>query len=149
MPSNLWKTPQIHPTVVYDDIPKAIEWLSRIFGFRERTEARLTGTGFTLAWLEYGDGLIGLTTPSPQGASPKKIGKITQSVKVYVDDVDQHFKHAKAAGAAIASELADGFWGGRFYRAIDCEGHTWEFSQLGKDLAAEDWKVPPGIKRGA
>ena len=149
MTQRLWKTPQVHPSVVYDDIPKAIEWLSRVFGFRERKEARLTGTGFMLAWMEYGDGLIGLTTPSPNTGSPKKVGKTTQSVKVYVDDVDQHFERAKAAGAKITSERADGFWGGRFYRASDCEGHSWEFSQLGQDLDARDWKVPPGIKLGA
>lgn len=149
MARRLWKTPQIHPTIVYDDIPQAIEWLSRVFGFREREEARLTGTGFVLAWIEYGDGLVGLTTSSPQAGSTKEVGKTTQSVKVYVDDVDQHFKQAKAKGASIVSELADGFWGGRFYRARDCEGHLWEFSQLGKDLDARDWKVPPGIKRGA
>ena len=133
---------------MYDDVPSAIEWLGRVFGFRERAEARLTGTGFMLAWMEYGDGLIGLTTPSPLNTSPMNLGKVTQSVKVYVDDVDAHFKHAKAGGASIASELADGFWGGRFYRATDCEGHLWEFSQIGKDLDAQDWKVPPGMKLG-
>jgi uncharacterized glyoxalase superfamily protein PhnB len=148
MTQRLWKRPQIHPSVVYDDIPNAIEWLSRVFGFRERREARLTGTGFMLAWLEYGDGLIGLTTPSSESSSPMKLGKTTQSVKVYVDDVEQHFKRSKASGAKIISELADGFWGGRFCRASDCEGHSWEFSQLGKDLDARDWEVPPGIKRG-
>jgi hypothetical protein len=31
-------------------------------------------------------------------------------MKVYVDDVDAHFAHAKAAGARIVSEPQDGFW---------------------------------------
>lgn len=46
------------------------------------------------------------------------------------------------------SEPEDGFWGGRIYRARDHEGHHWEFSQTGRDLAAKNWKLPEGIKRG-
>jgi uncharacterized glyoxalase superfamily protein PhnB len=44
-------------------------------------------------------------------------------MKVYVEDVDKHFAHAKAEGAKIVSELEDGFWGGRIYRVLDHEGH--------------------------
>jgi uncharacterized glyoxalase superfamily protein PhnB len=69
-------------------------------------------------------------------------------MKVYVDNVDQHFARAKAEGATIISELQDGFWGGRIYRALDREGHQWEISQRGRDLAADRWELPPGLTRG-
>jgi len=69
-------------------------------------------------------------------------------MKVYVEDIDRHFARAKADGARIISESENGFWGGRIYRAIDHEGHQWEISQRGLDLAAERWQLPPGVIRG-
>jgi uncharacterized glyoxalase superfamily protein PhnB len=145
----LWKTPRVVPGLVYEDVPKAIEWLTRAFGFRERSDARLTGTGFMLTWMEIGDGLIGISTAGGHEVlSPKSVGKVTGSIKVYVDDVDAHFARAKAAGAKIESPVGEGFWGGRYYRAIDPEGHHWEISQVDRELDAKDWKLPPGIKMG-
>jgi uncharacterized glyoxalase superfamily protein PhnB len=147
--SNLWQSPCVVPGVVYEDVPKAIDWLTTAFGLRERSEARLTGTGFVLTWMEVGDGLIGVSSAGAHGVeSPKTLGKTTQSVKVYVDDVDRHFERAKSSGARILSEIDEGFWGGRYYRAVDLEGHVWEFSQSGRELAAPEWTLPPGIKMG-
>lgn len=149
MTKNLWNSPQIVPSLAYEDVPAAVEWLKRAFGFRERAEARLSGHGFVLTWMELGEGLISLSTAGGHEVhSPKSVGKATQSLKVYVDDIDRHFEQAKAAGATIISEPADGFWGGRIYRAKDPEGHHWEFSQIGRDLAAPDWKLPEGLQRG-
>ena len=150
MARDLWRTPRVVPSLAYEDVPRAIEWLSGAFGFRERADARLTGHGFVRAWMEVGDGLITLTTSGGHGVqSPKGAGQTTQSVKVYVDGIDRHFERAKAAGATIISELEDGFWGGRIYRARDHEGHQWEFSQIDREWAAQEWKLPPGIRRGS
>ncbi|HYR95830.1 MAG TPA: VOC family protein [Candidatus Binatus sp.] len=146
--TGLWDTPRIVPALAYEDVPKAVDWLGRAFGFRERTEARLTGAGWTLAWMELGDGLIHLGTAGGHGRqSPRSVGSMTQSLKVYVDDVDRHFEHAKAAGATIVSEPRDEFWGGRVYEARDPEGHHWEFSERGRERAATDWKLPAGVNR--
>jgi uncharacterized glyoxalase superfamily protein PhnB len=69
-------------------------------------------------------------------------------MKVYVEGVDAHFARATEEGATIAAAPRDGFWGGRIYRALDHEGHRWEFSQRGRDLAADRWQLPPGVSRG-
>ena len=59
----LWKAPVVTPGLAYEDVPKAIEWLARVFGFRERADARLTGDNFVLSWMEVGDGgLISVST---------------------------------------------------------------------------------------
>ena len=147
--SLLWHTPQIVPSLAYEDVPRAVEWLTRAFGFRERAEARLTGAGWVITWMELGDGLIHLGTAGGHDVhSPKSVGKVTQSVKVYVDAIDPHFEQARASGATIISEPEDGFWGGRIYRAKDHEGHHWEFSQLGRELDSKAWRLPPGVKLG-
>ena len=150
MSKNLWQSPAVVPEIAYDDVPAAIEFLTRAFGLRERVEARLTGNGFVRAFMELGDGLISLTTAGGHGhQSPRAAGTTTQSVKCYVDGIDRHFAQAKANGATIISEPTDEFWGGRIYRAKDPEGHYWEFSERGRELAASEWKLPPGIKLGA
>lgn len=145
----LWQAPGIVPALAVRDVPAAVEWLARAFGFRERSEARLSWPGGCHAWVALGDVLVNLTTEG--GHDLRSPGATTPSValKVYVDDVDDHFRRAKAAGATILSELEDGFWGGRIYRARDPDGHHWEFSQRGRDLDARDWQLPPGVTRGA
>ena len=146
---SVWKTPSLVPDVAYDEPARAIEWLCRAYGFRERRVARLSFAGGMRAWLELEGALVGITSPGHGLVGPRKLGGRSQALKLYVPDVDAHHARAHAAGAAIESAPSDGFWGGRIYRTLDLEGHAWEFSQAGIDLAAEDWKLPPGVTRGA
>ncbi|MGA2352854.1 MAG: VOC family protein [Terriglobales bacterium] len=149
--SNLWNAPDLVPSIEYADLPRAVEWFELVFGFHERRDARLTWPGGGMTWIEAGSALFNITAADDAGA---KTGNDSSSVvsgvkmKVYVDNVDQHFARAKAEGATIISELLDGFWGGRIYRALDREGHQWEISQRGRDLAADRWELPPGLTRG-
>jgi uncharacterized glyoxalase superfamily protein PhnB len=144
----MWEAPDIVPSINYVNLSLAIEWLERVFGFRERADARLTWAGGGMAWFEVGNSLLHISTPedslrqSTDGAMPDF------KLKVYVDDVDAHFARAKAEGAKIILAPHDGFWGGRIYRALDHEGHQWEISQRGRDLAAHRWQLPPGVTRG-
>ena len=149
MTSKLWRSPTVVPSLAYEDVPTAVEFLTRAFGFRERSEARLTMQDAVLTWLDVGDGLISISTTGGHGRqSPRTAHTMTQTVKVYVDAIDRHFARAKEAGAEIISEPADKFWGGRIYEAKDLEGHYWEFSERGRELDAAEWKLPPGIKLG-
>ena len=144
---SLWNAPEIVPSLPYSDLPRAVEWFERVFGFRERVEARLTWPGGGRAWLEVGGGLFSITAAGEAGHDPKA-GAPGLVMKVYVEDVDKHFARAKAAGAKIISELEDGFWGGRIYRVLDHEGYMWQISQRGRDWAADRWQLPPGVTRG-
>jgi len=145
----LWKAPGLVPSLAYKDVPAAAEWLSRVFGFRERADARLSWTGGCRTWIELGEVLINLATEGGHGLlSPASVDGVSVEFKVYVDDVDAHFHAAKAAGAIILSGPEDGFWGGRIYRAKDLEGHHWQFAQRGRDADATEWRLPSGVKRG-
>ena len=145
--SDMWDAPDIVPSIVYADLPRAIEWLGRVFGFRERADARLTYHGGGLAWFEVGDSLFSIAGPD-KAWGPVSEGHSSFFMKVYVEDVDSHFARAKAQGATIIMEPMDGFWGGRIYRVLDHESNRWEFSQRGRDLAADRWELPPGVTRG-
>lgn len=144
--SKMWDAPDIVPTITYTDLPRAVEWLKRVFGFRERGEARLNWPGGGTTWFEIGNSLLNIATPDVSWRQkPETPGLM---LKVYVDEVDKHFAHAKAEGARVVSTPEDGFWGGRIYRVLDHEGHQWEISQRGQDLAADRWQLPPGVTRG-
>ena len=144
--NKMWEAPDIVPTITYTDLARAIEWLQRVFGFREREEARLNWPGGGMTWFEVGNSLFNIATPDITWRQrPDTPGLM---MKVYVQDVDKHYACAKAEGATIVSEPEDGFWGGRIYRVLDHEGHQWEMSQRGLDLAADRWQLPPGVTRG-
>ena len=39
----MWGAPDIVPTIIYSDLPRAVEWFQRVFGFRERASRRHDG----------------------------------------------------------------------------------------------------------
>jgi len=133
--------PAVIPMIAYENGPRAMDWLARAFGFRER--ARMLGEDgrLTHGEMEAGDGLIMLATPSPHYQAPKRhraeceivarwseVPYIIDGVLVYVDDVEAHFERAREAGAEILSPPEEGGQGKR-YRAEDLEGHRWMFMQ--------------------
>ena len=56
------------------------------------------------------------------------LGQRTQSLYVYVDDVDAHCAQARSNGATIIEEPTDASYGDRRYGAQDPEGHVWYFA---------------------
>jgi len=73
-------------------------------------------------------------------ASPAQLGcRTTQSLTVFVDDVDAHFNRAKSAGAKIVEELHETEYGERQYGVEDLEGHHWLFSQHARDVRPDEW----------
>jgi uncharacterized glyoxalase superfamily protein PhnB len=68
-------------------------------------------------------------------ASPVSLGaRNTQSLCVYVDDVDAHCARARAAGAQVfreptTTDYGGKYWTDRSYGALDPEGHMWWFMQ--------------------
>lgn len=134
--------PRITPYLYYEDVMSALNWLGRAFGFRERM--RLPGPDGTIAHaeMELADGVIMIGRPGPDYTNPKRLGHLTQSLYVYVDDVDQHCQHARKAGATILEEPKDQFYGDRRYAAEDPEGHRWYFAQRVRDVAPAAMKRP-------
>jgi PhnB protein len=128
----------ITPYLAYEDTNAAIEFLSSAFGFRERLRYEDEGK-VTHAELELGGDSVFLGFPGPDYRNPKRLGGSTVSVHVYVDDVDAHYAHAKAAGAEITAEPTDEEYGDRRYDAVDPEGHRWHFAQRLREVAPEDW----------
>ena len=132
-PSAGW--PRISSALFYDDAAAAIEWLEKAFGFATRLRIEDGAGGIVHSELELGEGLVMVGSARGTKRSPRSLGGAnTQSLFVYVDDVDAHCDRARAHGAVIVSEPAvhdygDAYWRDRIYEALDCEGHGWGFGQ--------------------
>jgi uncharacterized glyoxalase superfamily protein PhnB len=112
------------PTLGYEDVGEAVEWLCRAFGFRERLRI-----GEHRAQLLFGDGAV---VVSDGGAARSQ-------VMVRVEDADSHHERAARHGARILSPPADYPYGERQYTAEDPAGHRWTFSQSIADIDPADW----------
>ena len=135
--------PRISSCLFYEDASAAIDWLERVFGFQTRLKVEGAGNTIEHSELVYGDGVIvvGSAGRRPMHASPRQHhGANTQSLMIYVDDVDAHCAHARAAGATILQEPETKNYGedwgtNRGYGAADPEGHHWWFTQRVKGPA--------------
>ena len=146
MPSNPPENmPRVTPNVFYDDLRAALDWLSKAFGFETRSSMAGPDGKIMHAEMQIEDGVIMMGPASGNDAwtTPKALsGAVTQSLYVYVDDVDAHCARARSAGATIVSEPEEMFWGDKTYVAEDLDGHRWTFATHTRDIAPEDMQPP-------
>jgi PhnB protein len=119
----------VSPYLLYEDATRAVEYLSKTFGFELRNSA--TGAaGRTHYELLLGtDGLVMLGQASEAFRSPRSLGAQPSSlVHVYVNDVEILHRRAVAAGAEV-TDLDMSPVGDRTFTATDPEGQVWVFSQ--------------------
>jgi uncharacterized glyoxalase superfamily protein PhnB len=126
------------PHITYQDLPGALSWLTTVFGFREH--------------YRYGDVegpaggaqlLLGRTCIMVRNARGSEAGAApawhTQSLTVFVDNVDAHYETTRVAGANIVEELHETEYGERQYGVMDPEGHHWLFSRHARNVRPEEW----------
>lgn len=131
--------PRISSSLVYPDASRAIDWLVRAFDFTVRIKVEDEQGRIQHSELVFGEGLImvGDARPEryPYRRAPVAVdGVNTQSLMVYVDDVEAHCKRAQTAGAKIVRGLethdyGEEYWADRSYECEDPGGHHWWFCQ--------------------
>jgi uncharacterized glyoxalase superfamily protein PhnB len=126
----------ILPHLVYQDVAAAIDWLTRTFGFAEHYRYGDPAQG---AQMHLGNAWIMLSLAREGRKSPAQTGVWTQSLTVFVDDVDAHFERAKSAGAKIVEDLHETMYGERQYGVEDLDGHHWLFSRHARDVSPSEW----------
>lgn len=129
------------PYLLYEDSDAALEFLVDTFGFSELLRMTNSEGRTSHAEVKMGDGVVMFGTPGGDYKNPAKLGGRTQSVYVYVDDVDAHFDGVKKAGANIVRELEDQFYGDRSYGVQDPEGHEWYFATHVRDVSPEEMQT--------
>ena len=126
----------ILPHIVYQNVAEAIAWLTKTFGFVEHYRY---GDPVSGAQLHLGEAWIMVRQGDPAYETPAKLGYGTQSLTVFLEDVDAHFQRTKAAGANIVEDLHETEYGERQYGVKDLDGHHWLFSQHVRDLSPAEW----------
>lgn len=128
--------PRLSSALYYDDPLAAIDWLVAAFGFAVRVkimdDGRLVHSELTLdeavvmVASAHGDG---------PGQSPRALdGANTQSLALYIDEVDDFTARAEAAGAVVlkpptTTDYGPEWWSDRSVELADPEGHRWWFMQ--------------------
>jgi uncharacterized glyoxalase superfamily protein PhnB len=84
------------------------------------------------AWIMLDDADTGQKTPA-------ELGYGTQSLTVFVPDVDVHYEKARSAGAMIVEDLHETPYGERQYGARDLDGHHWLFAAHARDVSPTEW----------
>ena len=111
------------------DVDGYVKFLSTAFGFevistwRDPNDATDVNVEVEYQGVVVGIGRSRSTRRVPKDPSAPNIG-----LYVLVDDVDAHYKRARAANATIIFDLADQPFGHRMYAATDPEGHEWCFA---------------------
>jgi uncharacterized glyoxalase superfamily protein PhnB len=130
----------ILPHITYQDVAAALAWLSKAFGFTEHFRYGQSPDGQVQgAQLHLGEAWIMLNSPRTGRSTPAQLGAGTQSLTIFIEDVDAHYARAKSAGVKIMEDLHETEYGERQYCAQDPEGHQWIFSRHAKDVAPSDW----------
>jgi uncharacterized glyoxalase superfamily protein PhnB len=125
----------ILPHIQYQNLPEAIVWLKRVFGFTEHYRyGQPSG-----AQLFLGRACI-MVRQAPSGqASPAQLGYGTQSLTIFVEDVDGLYRRVKESGAKVVEELHETEYGERQFGVEDLDGHHWLFARHAKDVSPEEW----------
>ncbi|CAH1226892.1 hypothetical protein PAECIP111891_06022 [Paenibacillus allorhizoplanae] len=134
-------TKHLLPHLFYENVEAASTWLHAFFSFTEyfrflQPDGQLHGVV-----MYFGDAWIMLknSRPSSTLTSPAKLGSSTQSLMVFVEDIQSHYQHSKSSGADILEELVETEYGERHYVVLDLEGHQWIFSKHIKDISPDEW----------
>lgn len=129
-------TDTVLPHVAYPDVVEAIAWLSRTFGFMEHYRYGQPVSG---AQMHLGNAWIMIEGPKQRTSTPAELGYGTQSLTIFVEDVETHFESSKSAGAQIVEDLHETVYGERQYGVRDFAGHHWLFSRHARDLSPDQW----------
>ena len=105
----------IIPELTYRDVREAVDWLCRVFGFRERLQI-----ANHRSQLLHGSGAIVVKEGDNRGSS----------MLMRIEDVE---------GAKIVNQPANHPYGERQYVVEDLGGHRWTFSQTITDAHPRDW----------
>lgn len=138
----------IVPTLVYEDVGKAVAWLCDAFGF---TETRRWGApdDFTVQ-LAVGGGSVLVFGPRVGHGSagrlsfrPPRSDELSHALMVQTDDVDDRCGRAMRAGADILLEPETYRFGERQFSVRDLGGHVWTFTESVADVDPAEWAGAP------
>jgi len=123
-----------------DDATQAIDFYKNAFGATERGVMETPDGKIGHAELQIGDSVVMLSDLFEQSPhkSPKQRGGTTSALFMYVEDVDAALQRAVDAGATLTAPAEDMFWGDRYGKVSDPDGHEWQIATRVEELTPEE-----------
>ena len=130
----------VTPYLVIGGASAALEFYKKVFGATELM--RFEGPGGTLAHAEIriGDSIVMLSDEYGDMGfrGPQSLGGSPVGLMVYVEDADEMFNRAIAAGSTVQKPLEDQFYGDRSGTLVDPFGHIWTIATHKEDVSPEE-----------
>lgn len=132
----------ITPYLIIQGAAQALDFYQKAFGAKERMRMPGPGGKVMHAEIQLGDSVVMLADEFPEmgAVSPTTLGGSPTFVLLYVNDVDQTFAQALAAGATVERPVQNQFYGDRSGTLKDPFGHRWTISTHVEDVTPEEMK---------
>jgi uncharacterized glyoxalase superfamily protein PhnB len=137
----------VTPMCMFKDARKAIDFYKRAFGAQELfVMPGPDGKGVMHAEIRIGNSIIMMGEEHPQESckSAETIGGSPVSFYIYLENVDEAFRVAVAAGAEARMTVEEMFWGDRMGTVQDPFGYSWSLATHTRDLTPE--QIAEGAK---
>ena len=130
----------VMPYLIVKNASQALDFYKRALGATERMRLTAPDGKIGHAEIDVGGCCVMLADEHPEmgHVGPQTIGGTPVSLHVYVEDVDQRFSQALAAGGKEKRAVADQFYGDRSGSFEDPYGHQWHLSTHKEDLSADE-----------
>ena len=130
----------VTPYLIVKGAADALEFYKKAFGATEIM--RLAGQEGKVAHAEIqvGDSRIMLADEHPEmnALAPQSPGSSGVGICLYVENVDELFSQATAAGAKVQRPLTDQFYGDRSATLEDPFGHVWTIATHIEDVPPDE-----------
>lgn len=141
-PLNKKQYSAVSATLTVSDIPAAVSFYQKAFGFAKRgimngpdgnpVHAELTLRGTTL--------MLGPENEAMGKRSAKNVGASSAGLYIYLENVDKIVEKATKLGASSQGPVMDMFWGDRCGTVVDPDGYTWMVGTHIAEPAAKEMK---------
>jgi PhnB protein len=122
----------VTPAIVVAGAGGLIDFMKDAFGATERMRMAGPDGRVAHAELQLGDSVVMVGDETPDFATQ------TAALHMYVEDCDEVFRKAMAAGATSLMEPADQFYGDRSGTVRDAWGNRWTISTHIEDVSDEE-----------
>jgi PhnB protein len=131
------------PHLVCANAQEAIQFYKRAFGATGE-QVMLTPDGKLMhGMIRIGDSALMLMEENKDwgAVGPNTLGGSPVTIHLYVNNCDEVFNKAVAAGATAKMPPADQFWGDRYGVLTDPYGHSWSIATHVRDVSPDEMKA--------
>lgn len=122
----------VTPNIIVDNAEDAIAFLKRALGATEQYRLTMSNGRIAHCELKLGNSTVNL------GESMEGWPARSLVAQIYVEDSDELFERAVAAGASVIMPMTNMFFGSREGRVSDPFGNVWTIATLKEDVSPDE-----------